>query len=102
MPGFSLKLSWAPNLEVDIDKYCIYSVSSTGVKAIYQYIIHPNVTANIPVSFPDGVASGSFSFCISAIDKVGNESAQSPTVTYEWTYDIVPPNAPTGLTIVRA
>jgi hypothetical protein len=101
MPGCTLKLNWNPNQEADIDKYYIYTVSVLGVKALYQTITHPTVQATIPVQFPAGMASGSFSYCISAVDKNGNESPVGPVVTYDWTYDIVPPAPPTGFTVVK-
>lgn len=100
----SASLTWNANTESDMASYRIYR--GNGVCAIGP--LQPLVVGgvNVSVLFPlttytdttVPVFDGNLCYEITAVDTAGNESAHS--IRASKTVNLVPPVAPTGLTIV--
>jgi len=90
-------LSWNKNPEPDVAKYNIYrNLGAAPTK------VPGNLFASVPATtttFVDTVTvGGDYFYAITAVDTSNNESALSASV--DKVVDLVPPSAPTGLTVV--
>ena len=93
----SLKATWTPNTETDMASYNLYRTDGTRLKINPAPIAHPPVLPyTFSITVPDN-SSGTLTFVLTAVDRSGNESADSVPATL--VYDLVPPSRPTGLSV---
>lgn len=94
-------LTWSPNTESDLAGYHVYrKLGSAPVKGI-DTKINTSLIPKGTTTYADVVAvDGDFFYEVSAVDTAGNESAFSAAV--DVVVNVVPPSAPTGLSVVSA
>ncbi len=90
-------LNWTPNTEPDVAKYNIYRKIGAAPTRIAA-----DLYASVPVgttTFVDTVTvDGDYFYAITAVDTANNQSPLS--AVKDKIVDLVPPQAPTGLTVV--
>jgi len=89
-----LKATWDPNTEPDVKEYRIYRVD--GIRTLVGTVQHPTVVMSFVLSVSDGI-EGQAKYVATAVDSMGNESADSNTVTIP--FDRKPPVAPEAFKI---
>jgi fibronectin type 3 domain-containing protein len=90
--GGSLKISWKPNDDSDLDGYRVYR--STGTEFLLVFAVDENTTSIIDTGLTNNIP---YKYYVTAIDEVPNESERS-IVKNGIPKDGVAPTTPTGLT----
>ncbi len=100
MPAQSanVTITWAPNTEADMSYYSIRAAvgpTCTRSSPVLTSVPHPTTTwtGSVPAT-----ANALYAFCMTAVDRTGNESGISNTITREIIVSLGPVQ-PTGLTV---
>lgn len=93
----SLTATWTANSESDLDHYELALQQAAGAFQVY-----PTAGSTVSYSWYGVKANTSYTVKILAVDKTGNRSSYSSTVTITSAHDTTAPSAPTSLTATAA
>lgn len=88
-------LQWDANTETDLKEYKVYRQIGANALVLLATVAKPTVTYT---DTPLPAIDGNIVYNLTAVDTSGNESPHSVSVTK--TVNLVPPVAPSGLTVV--